>query len=108
MQASNQILALSSGMWVVFIIVGIGAMVFLLVVFQFFGLWLQAYMSRASVGFTDLIGMRLRKVHLPTLVHSKIQLVKAGIADDDEHHPHARREGQNLIARLHRFNLSES
>jgi uncharacterized protein YqfA (UPF0365 family) len=48
---------------------------------QFFRLWLQAFMSNANVGMTDLIGMRLRKVDATTIVLAKIQLVKAGIHD---------------------------
>ena len=67
--------------WIVGIIVVIGALVGLFIVFQFLGLWLQAYFSRAGVSLTDLIGMRLRKVHASTIVLSKIQLVKAGIHD---------------------------
>ncbi len=66
---------------VVGIIVVIVSIVLLFVIFQFFGLWLQAYASHAGVGITDLIGMRLRKVHAATVVLSKIQLVKAGIHD---------------------------
>ena len=48
---------------------------------QFFRLWIQAYMSNAGVAFFDLIGMRLRKVDVSTIVLAKIQLVKAGIQD---------------------------
>jgi len=66
---------------VVGIVAVIVAIVLLFVIFQFFGLWLQAYASHADVGITDLIGMRLRKVHAATVVLSKIQLVKAGIHD---------------------------
>ena len=62
-------------------ILGVVVLVLLFVVAQFFGLWLQAYMSNAGVSFTDLIGMRLRKVDSRTIVISKIQLVKAGIHD---------------------------
>ena len=71
----------SSGWWIGGGIVLIVGLVLLFVVFQFFGLWLQAYFSGAGVTFMDLIGMRLRKVHLATIVLSKIQLVKAGIHD---------------------------
>ncbi len=67
--------------WIVGIIVVIVALVFAFVIFQFLGLWLQAYFSKAEVSMTDLIGMRLRKVHAPTIVLSKIQLVKAGVHD---------------------------
>ncbi|MHC4405975.1 MAG: flotillin-like protein FloA [Planctomycetota bacterium] len=56
-------------------------LVFLLVIAHFFRLWLQAYMSNADVRMTDLIGMRLRKVDMSTIVFAKIQLVKSGIHD---------------------------
>ena len=81
MELHTHLLAQNSGTfgWILIGVVAVVSLVVIMVLFQFFGLWLQAYMSRASVGFTDLIGMRLRKVHLPTLVHSKIQLVKAGV-----------------------------
>ncbi len=65
--------------WVIAIIVIIGVLMLGFVLLQFASLWVQAFMSKASVRMTDLIGMRLRKVHLPTIVLSKIQLVKAGI-----------------------------
>jgi uncharacterized protein YqfA (UPF0365 family) len=71
----------STGLWVVAVVGGIIILVFLALVFQFVGLWLQAYFSRAGVSLMDLIGMRMRKVHLGTVVNCKIQLVKAGIHD---------------------------
>jgi uncharacterized protein YqfA (UPF0365 family) len=63
------------------IIVGVVILVVLLILAQFFRLWLQAYMSNADVSIFDLIGMRLRKVDAHTVVLGKIQLVKAGIHD---------------------------
>ncbi len=63
----------------------IAAIIFVLVVLaiiaQFFGLWLQAFMSKANVSIADLIGMKLRKVNMRTIVSAKIQLVKAAIHD---------------------------
>ncbi len=67
--------------WIVGGVVGVVALVTLLIVAQFFRLWLQAYMSDADVSLFDLIGMRLRKVDPHTMVLAKIQLVKAGIHD---------------------------
>jgi uncharacterized protein YqfA (UPF0365 family) len=60
---------------------GVIVLVVLFVLAQFVRLWLQAYMSNAGVKMTDLIGMRLRKVDLSTIVFAKIQLVKSGIHD---------------------------
>lgn len=86
MSALNpELLAQGQGTWgigmIVMVILGLVLLVALLVVAQFFRLWLQAFMSNAGVGLTDLIGMRLRKVDATTIVLSKIQLVKAGIHD---------------------------
>ncbi len=67
--------------WWVWGIVGIVALAILFVIAQFFGTWLQAYMSNAGVGFGDLIGMKLRKVHIRQIVDAKITLVKAGLHD---------------------------
>jgi uncharacterized protein YqfA (UPF0365 family) len=76
----------TEGGWTMFgiglVVVGIiAAVAFVFVIAQFFGLWLQAFMSKADVRFTDLIGMKLRKVNLRTVVLAKIQLIKAGLRD---------------------------
>ena len=79
---STQLAAEVSGWWVGAAVVGIIAVAVVLAIFaQFFSLWLQAFMSKASVGIADLIGMKLRKVNMRTIVVAKIQLVKAGIHD---------------------------
>lgn len=62
-------------------ILAIVGVVLLLIVAQFFRLWLQAYMSNADVTLWDLIGMRLRKVDSGMIVAARIQLVKAAIHD---------------------------
>ncbi len=78
---TNRLLAAIDGWIIFYIILGIVGLVIVLVLGQFFNLWLQAFMSRASVGFADLIGMRLRKVDSRVVVLCKIQLVKSGIHD---------------------------
>jgi uncharacterized protein YqfA (UPF0365 family) len=60
-------------------IIGLIGLTIILVVAQFFRLWLQAFMSNADVSILDLIGMRLRKVDAHTIVLCKIQMVKAGL-----------------------------
>jgi uncharacterized protein YqfA (UPF0365 family) len=67
--------------WIAAGVGGVIVLVILLVVAQFFRLWLQAYMSNADVRMADLIGMRLRKVDAAAIVFAKVQLVKAGIQD---------------------------
>ncbi|HSR72911.1 MAG TPA: flotillin-like protein FloA [Kiloniellales bacterium] len=70
-----------SGWWIAAAIGGVIGFVIFVVIAQFVRIWLQAYMSNAGVRMTDLIGMRLRKVDLSTIVLAKIQLVKSGIHD---------------------------
>ncbi|MHC5060181.1 MAG: flotillin-like protein FloA [Planctomycetota bacterium] len=61
---------------VIFLIV---VLVFVLLVASFFKLWLQAWLSKADVKFSELIGMWLRKVDYRTIVLSKITAVQAGL-----------------------------
>ena len=86
--------------WIGLGVIIIVALVIFAIVAQFFGLWLQAYFSKASVRFTDLIGMRLRKVDSRTIVLCKIQLVKAGVEEitvnDLESHYLARGRVRNV------------
>jgi len=55
------------------VVAGLVAIVLLIIVAQFFGLWLQAYFSNADVRFAELIGMKLRKVDSKQVVTAKIQ-----------------------------------
>jgi uncharacterized protein YqfA (UPF0365 family) len=55
------------------------SLVALVIVWQFFFLWLQALLSGASVGMLDLVGMWFRKVDRPTIVINRINAVKAGL-----------------------------
>jgi len=62
------------------IIVAIFAgLIFILMIFAYGSLWLQARLSGASVSFAELIGMTLRKVNARTIVVSRITAVKAGV-----------------------------
>ena len=72
---------ISNGVLIGIGVVGLVVLVILAVIAQFFGLWLRAYMSGASVKMGELIGMHLRKADKSTVVNAKIQLVKAGIHD---------------------------
>jgi len=66
------------------IIVGVVAVLFalvmLMVVGQFINLYIQALMSNAHVGLLDLVGMRLRKVDIRTIVLSRIRSERAGLS----------------------------
>jgi len=79
MSLNVPILGALGAWWILWGLLALVALVVIIVVMQFFGLWLQAFMSQAGVKFTDLIGMKLRKVNARTIVIGKIQLVKSGI-----------------------------
>ena len=78
-------------MIVVGLVVGLIILIFGAVLATFFNLWLQALLSGASVSFSRLIGMRLRRVRPQTIVYSRINSVKAGltISNDDDDNPMA-------------------
>ena len=74
-------LPLAETSWTLYIAIAalvIGLML-LAIFLQFASLWLQAFFSKAGVSMADLIGMKLRKVNMRSIVDAKIQLVKAGI-----------------------------
>ncbi len=64
---------------VMLILVALAVLVFIMFAAQFFGLWLQARLSGAPVGFGDLIGMWFRKVDRRIIVLSRIRAIKAGL-----------------------------
>ncbi len=76
----------------IYIVTGLAVvfgLVLLIVLFNFFGIWLRAKVADAPVSFASLIGMRLRRVPLGMIVDSRITAVKAGIplnADELEAH----------------------
>ena len=58
---------------------GIVLLIVFLFAFQYFGLWLQAWVSGAKVRFIDLVMMRFRKVKPKLIVENRIAAKKAGI-----------------------------
>ncbi len=66
-------------MMVISVIFLIVVLVLVLLVASFFKLWLQAWLSKAEVKFSELIGMWLRKVNYRSIVLSKITAVQAGL-----------------------------
>jgi uncharacterized protein YqfA (UPF0365 family) len=64
---------------ILYIFLGIVALVFIILFIKFFGLWFRALLSGAPVGIAKLIGMWLRKVNPSVIVDSRIMLKKAGI-----------------------------
>ena len=66
--------------WIVLIVVLIlAAIVVFVVLANFINLYIQALLSGAPVRIVDLIGMRLRKVDIRTVVLSRIRAAKAGL-----------------------------
>jgi uncharacterized protein YqfA (UPF0365 family) len=67
---------------IIFGILGVLAvigLIFFIVIINFFGVWLRAKLAGAPVGFSRLIGMRLRRVPVGLVVDSRITAVKAGL-----------------------------
>lgn len=57
----------------------IAVLIFFIIIFNFFSLWLQAFLSGAGVSIARLVGMRLRKVNPNVIVLSRISAIKAGL-----------------------------
>jgi uncharacterized protein YqfA (UPF0365 family) len=71
----------------VYIVTGLATvlgLVLLIVLFNFFGIWLRAKIADAPVSFARLVGMRLRRVPVGMIVDSRITAVKAGIPLDTD------------------------
>ena len=62
-----------------FAIAAIFLFIFAIVVFNFFGLWLRAWIAGAPVHMSKMVGMRLRKVPVGLIVDNRITAVKAGL-----------------------------
>jgi uncharacterized protein YqfA (UPF0365 family) len=63
------------------VVVIVGIILLLLVIFliQFINLYIQAYTSNAHVGLWEMVGMKLRKVDIRTVVINRIRAVKSGM-----------------------------
>ncbi len=69
---------------VLYVAIGIGALVFMAVFLKFFGLWFRALLSGAHISLGRLVGMWIRRVKSRIIVDSRIMLTKAGIATDSD------------------------
>lgn len=63
----------------VLVVGGLIVLVIGILVLNFASLYVQALVSGARVGLLELVGMKLRKVDLRTVVFSRIRAVKAGL-----------------------------
>ena len=63
------------------LMIGLGVIFFvlLMLVFNYFGMWLRARVSGVKLTYTKLIGMQLRKVKASVIVDSMIMGTKAGV-----------------------------
>ncbi|MBX3316707.1 MAG: flotillin-like protein FloA [Phycisphaeraceae bacterium] len=66
-------------LYVALAVVGLFLIVLIFVIGQFINLYIQALLSNARVGLLEIIGMKLRKVDIRTIVFSRIRAVKAGL-----------------------------
>ncbi len=64
---------------VILIVAALLAIVLMFVIGQFLSLYIQAFLSNAHVSLWEMVGMRLRKVDVRTIVMSRIRAVKAGL-----------------------------
>ena len=63
----------------IWIILGVVLLVILIVVFNFFGLWIRAWTSGAPISIMTLIAMRFRNIPSSMIVNARITAVRAGI-----------------------------
>lgn len=61
------------------IVAGVIALIVILFMLNFFGLWIRSIFSGAPVSPSDLIGMWLRKIPRTLIVNARITAVRAGI-----------------------------
>ena len=60
-------------------VVAVFGLVLVIILINFFGIWLRARIANAPVSLGKLIGMRLRRVPVAQVVDARITAVKAGI-----------------------------
>ena len=71
--------AISTGMLVLWAVVGLFLLIFALFIFNFFFIWLRALASGARVTVLELVALRLRGVPVGLVVDTRITAVKAGL-----------------------------
>src|SRR3954447_14114890 len=58
---------------------GLIGFILLIIILNFFSIWIRALFSGARVTFTELIALRLRRVPVGLIVDSRINAVKSGL-----------------------------
>ena len=104
MNISMPLLAASKEVLTIGIVIGaIFLILFLLLIFKYGWLYIQALASGANVALLQLVGMTLRRVNARVIVDSRIMAMKAGLDYDTpqlEAHYLARGNVQNVIRAL--------
>ncbi|MCP5516303.1 MAG: flotillin-like protein FloA [Verrucomicrobiales bacterium] len=65
--------------WVIGIFLGVVALVLFILLFNFFGIWIRAWVSGAYVGLIEMAALRLRGVPVGMLVDNYINVRKSGL-----------------------------
>jgi uncharacterized protein YqfA (UPF0365 family) len=66
------------------LIIGVVALIVLVLIFNYIGLWLRAWTSGAPVGIMTLVAMRFRGIPSSLIVNARITAVRAGINIDTQ------------------------
>ncbi len=61
---------------------GVAALVFVIILFNFLGIWIRARIANAPVGLFNMVAMRLRRVPVGLIVDSRVTAMKAGLPLD--------------------------
>lgn len=82
------VLAAESNIGQTLLIAGIVVVILILIVFlaifaRYFRWWIQSFLTKAGIGFFDLLGMTFRKVNPNVIVRSRIMSVQAGLSDPE-------------------------
>jgi uncharacterized protein YqfA (UPF0365 family) len=83
-----KVLAAESNLGQTLLIVGIVVVILIMIVFlaifaRYFRWWIQSFLTKAGIGFFDLLGMTFRKVNPNVIVRTQIMSVQAGLSDPE-------------------------
>ncbi len=71
----------------VLLVLGVAAvfgLIFVVILFNFLGIWIRARIANAPVGLFNMVAMRLRRVPVGMVVDARITAVKAGLEVDTD------------------------
>ncbi len=66
------------------VVLALFAIVGVLIVLMYGGIWFQAYMSNANISIASLVGMSFRRVNARVIVQGKIMSMQSGIGSERE------------------------